>query len=139
MGTTTTATDAGTAAGDLATALAAAWNAADGAGFGAAFADDADFVDIRGDHHRGRAAIAGGHQAILDSIYAGSTVDYQVESVRPVADGVAVAVLGATLVAPTGPLAGTNRSRATVVLVDTAGTWRITAFHSTLRLEAPGR
>ena len=49
--------------------LETTWNRADGAAFGEAFADDSDFVDIRGVHHVGRAAIAAGHQTILDSIY----------------------------------------------------------------------
>jgi uncharacterized protein (TIGR02246 family) len=48
--------------------LQAAWNRADGRACGAAFTDDADFVDIRGMQHRGREAIAGGHQAIFDTV-----------------------------------------------------------------------
>src|SRR5215207_4666556 len=83
-----------------------AWNAADGAGFGAAFAEDADFIDIRGDHHRGRAAIAHGHQAILDTIYRGSTNRYELIDARPLGDAVLVALARATLRVPGGPLAG---------------------------------
>ncbi len=48
-------------------------NSADGPRFGEPFIGDADFVDIRGERHRGRGAIASGHQAIFDSIYRGST------------------------------------------------------------------
>ena len=133
MTATTTPADLDAAAATTATRLAKAWNAADGHDFGAAFTDDADFVDIRGDHHEGRHAISAGHQAIFDTIYKGSTVDYRVESVRPVADGLAVAVMGATLVAPAGPLAGTNRSRLTAVLAEQAdGRWLVAAFHNTL-------
>jgi uncharacterized protein (TIGR02246 family) len=51
-----------------------AWNAADGAAFGALFAEESDFVNVRGEHHRGRDVIARGHQGIFHSIYAGSTV-----------------------------------------------------------------
>ena len=69
-----------------------AWNAADGAAFGEVFADDSDFVDIRGTHHRGVADIAHGHQAIFDSIYAGSTVRYELEGARQVAPGCIVAL-----------------------------------------------
>ena len=53
--------------------LEAAWNAMDGSAFAAPFADDADFVTIRGEHFRGRPAIAAGHAAIFQTIYAGST------------------------------------------------------------------
>ena len=35
--------------------LGRAWNEGDARAFGEPFAPDADFVDIRGEHHRGRA------------------------------------------------------------------------------------
>ena len=130
-------TDLATATTAIAERLGRAWNAGDGHAFGALFADDADFVDIRGDHHAGRPAIAHGHEAILGSIYAGSTVTYEVEDVRPIGSSTAVAVLGATLDAPTGPLAGTNRSRITAVLEAAGDGWVIAAFHNTLRLDDP--
>jgi uncharacterized protein (TIGR02246 family) len=133
MDTTTdrTATDIATA---VVAQLEAAWNRADGPGFAEPFADDADFVDIRGDHHQGKAAIAGGHQAILSSIYAGSTVRYELDSARSVVPGVVVAVTDATMEAPTGPMQGTNHARFTITLVEIDGTWQIAAFHNTLRM-----
>jgi uncharacterized protein (TIGR02246 family) len=65
--------------------LEEAWNAGDGAAFGAPFASDADFVDIRGVWHRGEE-IAAGHQQIFDTVYAGSTVRYEVLDARPLND-----------------------------------------------------
>ncbi|MEO7273195.1 MAG: SgcJ/EcaC family oxidoreductase, partial [Vicinamibacterales bacterium] len=38
--------------------LEAAWNAGDGEAFAAPFAPDADFVNVRAEHHQGRQAIA---------------------------------------------------------------------------------
>ena len=108
--------------------LERAWNAGDGAAFGSAFADESDFVDIRGGHHRGAEAIARGHQALFDSIYAGSTVRYAVEVARPLAGGDVLAVVGATLDAPHGPMQGVNHARFTMVL----GEEGVTAFHNTL-------
>ena len=64
-------------AAELIGRLQRAWNEADGQAFGEPFAPDADFVDIRGEHHRGQQAIAAGHQAIFDSIYEGSSVEYE--------------------------------------------------------------
>ncbi len=112
-----------------------AWNAADGASFGAVFTEDCDFVDIRGEHHQGAIAVGAGHQAILDSIYRGSTVSYTAESVREVAPGVVVAVAGARLECPSGPLQGVNRSRLTLVVVQSDGTWSVAAFHNTLLMQ----
>lgn len=112
--------------------LEQAWNAADGTAFAVPFAEDADFVNIRGEHYRGRQAIGQGHQAIFNSIYKGSAVGYQVTGVRPVAPDVLVAHVRSTLEAPTGPLAGRHHSLFTLVLVHAAGEWRIAAFHNTL-------
>ena len=67
---------------DLVGTLEKAWNAGDGAGFGRPFAEDADFVNIRGEHFRTREVIAKGHQGIFDTIYAGSVVRYQVAGVQ---------------------------------------------------------
>ncbi len=117
--------------------LEQAWNRADGPAFGDAFAEDADFVDIRGDHHQGRAAIGHGHQAVFDSIYAGSTVRYELDAARVVAPGVIVAVASATLDAPSGPLQGIHRSRSTLTIVEQRDRWAVTAFHNTL-VQEPG-
>jgi len=109
-----------------------AWNAADGAAFGRPFAEDADFVNIRGEHHRTRDLIGKGHQAIFDSIYKGSRVRYETAAVRTLAPGVAIAHVKSTLNAPSGPLAGEHRALFTIVLVQDAGDWRIAALHNTL-------
>lgn len=112
--------------------LEQAWNAADGAAFGAAFATECDFVDIRGTHHRGRAAVAAGHQGIFDTIYAGSTVRYELDRARLLGPGSIVAVASATMTAPTGPLRGVNHARLTVTLVRQADGWAVGSFHNTL-------
>ena len=113
-----------------------AWNRADGQAFGAAFADDSDFVNIRGEHHRGDGtAIGYSHQAIFDSIYAGSEVRYQVDVVRTVVPGCILAVASATLDAPSGPLQGRNHSRITAIITDQGDRWAVTSFHNTLVCE----
>jgi uncharacterized protein (TIGR02246 family) len=129
---TTSSIDATAIAARLFEQLERAWNDADGSAFAAPFADESDFVDIRGGHHRGADAIARGHQGIFDSIYAGSTVRYQVDLARELAPGSVLAVASATLDAPVGPLQGVNLSRATVVITEQDGGWKITAFHNTL-------
>jgi len=117
---------------DIVAALEKAWNAADGAGFARPFAEDADFVNIRGEHFRTRDAIAQGHQGIFNTIYKGSVVSLQVAGVRPVAPGVLLAHVKSTLKVPTGPLAGELSSLFTLVLVQDQDAWRIAAFHNTL-------
>jgi uncharacterized protein (TIGR02246 family) len=112
--------------------LEQAWNQADGDAFGAAFTDDCDFVDIRGTHHQGASSVGHGHQAIFDSIYAGSVIRYRVSSARTIAPGCVLAAATATLDAPGGPTAGVNRSQVTAVATEQAGGWAIAAFHNTL-------
>lgn len=112
--------------------LEAAWNRADGAAFGEPFSADADFVTIQGQRHAGRDAIAGGHQQILGTIYAGSTIRYEVLQARQLDERVIVAHVRATLDAPGGPLAGEHASIITVVLLKHGGGYEITAFHNTL-------
>ena len=66
------ATDPTSVAHQVLGRLEQAWNAGDGAAFGAAYASDASFVTIRGDHIVGSAAIGAGHAGIFRTIYAGS-------------------------------------------------------------------
>ena len=117
---------------DLVRELEEAWNAADGAGFARAFAEDADFVNIRGEHLRTRETIGKGHQVIFNTIYKGSIVSYQLIGVRAIAPVVLVAHVKSTLKAPTGPLAGEHSSVFTIVLVQDQHDWRIAAFQNTL-------
>jgi uncharacterized protein (TIGR02246 family) len=116
----------------LVSGLEKAWNAADGAAFARPFAEDADFVNIRGEHLRTREVIARGHQGIFDTIYKGSIVDYTVSAVRTIASGVMVAHVKAVLKAPTGPLAGEHPALFSIVLVRNQHAWEIAAFHNTL-------
>jgi uncharacterized protein (TIGR02246 family) len=114
-----------------------AWNAGDGAAFGTPFTSDADFVDIRGVWHSGKA-IAAGHQQIFDTVYAGSTVRYEVLQTRPLDDDVILGQVRGRLSAPTGPLAGENEALASVVIVREGDDHRIAALHNTL-VALPGR
>ncbi|MFM2078262.1 MAG: hypothetical protein RJA49_2152 [Actinomycetota bacterium] len=117
--------------------LERAWNRADGASFGAAFADETDFVNIRGEHLRGDGAAIGlAHQGLFDSIYAGSTVRYRPEVARLVAPGCVLTVVSATLDAPTGPLQGVMHARITATITNDDGRWAVTAFHNTLVRES---
>jgi uncharacterized protein (TIGR02246 family) len=117
--------------------LELAWNASDGSAFAADFADDADFVNIRGEHHRGRQAIAGGHTGIFKSIYAGSTNRYTVEAMRLLRPDVALVHVHSSLDNPQGPLAGRHTARFSLVLTREQGRWQIASLHNTL--EPPPR
>lgn len=117
--------------------LEAGWNAMDGAAFAAPFAADADFVTIRGEHFRGRPAIAAGHAAIFRTIYAGSTNRCTMEAARLLRPDVALVHVLAQLDAPQGPLAGRHEARFSLVVTKESGGWEIAALHNTI-VAAPG-
>ena len=112
--------------------LEQAWNEGDGQAFGQPFTVDADFVDIRGEYHRGQVAIAAGHQAIFDSIYKGSSADYKLIQARQLSNGVILAHATGVLRAPSGPLAGEHSAVQSLVLAREGDEWRIAGFHNTL-------
>jgi uncharacterized protein (TIGR02246 family) len=125
--------DPAAVAADLLEVLEQAWNRGDGPGFGSVFADESDFVNIQGLHIQGGAAAIGqGHQGIFDTIYAGSTVRYQLDVARAIVPGVILAVATSTLDAPAGPLVGTHQSRFTMVITEQDGRWVVTSFQNTL-------
>jgi uncharacterized protein (TIGR02246 family) len=114
--------------------LEAAWNTMDGSAFAAPFAADADFVNIRGEHFRGRTAIPAGHAAIFQTLYAGSTNRYTVEAARLLRPEVALVRVHSNLDAPRGPLAGRHGARFSLVLTKERGGWEIAALHNTLEV-----
>jgi uncharacterized protein (TIGR02246 family) len=117
--------------------LEAGWNAGDGDAFAAPFTVDADFVDVRGMHHKGRPAIAGGHTGIFASIYRGSTVQYAVHSARALSDDIILAHSSAELRVPSGPLAGEHRATQSLVIARVNDSWQVASFHNT-PIAAPG-
>ena len=112
--------------------LEAAWNGGDGAAFGAPFAADADFVNVRAEHVRGRDAIVQGHAAIFQTIYAGSAARLTIESMRLLSGDVALVHVHSELTVPAGPLQGQQSARFSMVLTRRGGDWQIASFHNTL-------
>jgi uncharacterized protein (TIGR02246 family) len=112
-----------------------AWNAMDGSAYAAPFAPDADFVNIRGDHFKGRDAIAAGHHTIFRTIYAGSKLQCTIETARLIHSDIALAHVHAVMEAPQGPLAGRNLARFSVVLTRKGDDWEIASFHNTLEAQ----
>lgn len=122
---------------DILQELEAAWNEASGERFGRPFSADAEFVDIRGEHHRGQEAIARGHQGIFDTIYLGSRVRFQLIQARNLAESIVLLHSTADLDAPSGPLMGKHQSIQTIVLRREGTGWKVASFHNTLRAGTP--
>ena len=111
--------------------LEEAWNAGDGDAWAAEFAEDADFITVRGEYFRTRTTIAEGHRHIFSTFYQGSTNRIALLRARAIRDDVILAHSTAELTVPGGPMAGTHRAIQTVLLARADGAWRIASFHNT--------
>jgi len=111
--------------------LEQAWNDGDAERFGVYFTDDADFVNVHGEHRRGVASIVEGHKFIFDTVYKDSTMTYSVVQCEPLSDGWLLGHVHAALEVPAGPLQGSHASILTVVAVETEGGLKVRAFHNT--------
>jgi len=81
--------------------------------------------------HRGRSAIAAGHQAIFNSIYKGSELSYRAFHARAVSDDVIVTNGVSTMKTLNRMMEG-RHSISTLLLTRQGETWRIAAFHNAL-------
>ncbi len=114
------------------TGLEEAWKDADGKAWADQFTDDADFTVWFGLRLHGADAIGSGHQDIWDNFYGGSVFDLEIESVRLIADGAAIAhlngwVYGAGETRPETPAV----SKPIAVLAKQDDGWKIEAFQNT--------
>ena len=122
-------------ASEIVQRLEQAWNAGDGDAWAAEFAEDADFITVRGEYFRTRNTIAEGHHHIFTTIYKGSTNRIALIRARAIRDDVILAHSSAELTVPDGPMAGTHRAVQSLLLVRADGAWRIASFHNTFTSE----
>ena len=122
-------------AGAVVQRLEQAWNAADGDAWAAAFAEDADFITVRGEYFRTRTTIAEGHHHIFTTFYKGSTNRIVLLRARPLRDDVILAHSSAELTVPAGPMAGTHRAIQSLLIVRANEAWQIASFHNTFTSE----
>lgn len=109
-----------------------AWNNANGEEYAEVFTDDASFVDIRGGLHNSRISIAKGHQAIFNTIYKGSLIEYNLIQCTNVSDDIIVSQVESTLDSPDGPLKGIHKSIFTFIAIRHGDDWKIKSLQNTL-------
>jgi uncharacterized protein (TIGR02246 family) len=109
---------------------AATWNAGDAAGYAACFTLDAEYVTWVGTRYRGRADIERSHAALFRRFLRGTTMRWEIVSVRTLAGGTAV-VLTRGDVAKPRPRRLTKVQ--TYVVVDSPEGLQVGSFHNTRR------
>ena len=115
-----------------------AWNAHDGKAFAAPFAPNADYVNVRGLHAKGREAIEKGHTAIFSTIYKESRNIGTIKSIRFLRPDVAVVHAEWNLEYRAGEETRKGHAMNTMVVTKDSGRWSIAAFQNT-PVQAQGR
>jgi len=108
-----------------------AWTDGDAAAYGACFTDDCDYVSFDGTRARGREQVIESHDKLFRGVLFGSALVGEVESIRYIADDVAVLHgSGSVLAAWRSQLPKRRLTRNTVVATRGPERWRFTAIHN---------
>jgi uncharacterized protein (TIGR02246 family) len=122
----------------------AAWNRGDGVGFAAAFADDSDFINVRGDLFHGKTMIAARHTSILSGPFKGSHDTITIRNLRTISPELVIVETDHSLtefhslppgIGPTFP--GTLKTHMTYVVSRKEGGWSIVFAQNTAVASAP--
>src|SRR5919107_941540 len=105
------------------------WNTKSGALFAKPFAEDADYVVIKGNYLKGRAAIESGHQRIFDTIYKDTNLTLTVKQIRFLRADVAVVHVEGHRTGPTKELI--SEAILTLIMTREKQGWVIAAFQNT--------
>jgi uncharacterized protein (TIGR02246 family) len=110
------------------------WNASDLTAMGRLYRDDVHWVNVRGMHWRGFEEVDRAHRVFFKIMFTGVRNDLdEIESVTPIAPGVAVMVVRwrfGAFVTPDGVHLPPHRSRMTLVVAKGADGWRIVHGHN---------
>lgn len=106
--------------------MAEGWAAGDGKKFAGVFADDVDFVNVRGEEQHGRETVAANHGALFRTRYRDTKLTAEVHTIRFIGDDAAVVHVASTV--HSGDNSTDTHAQAVVERRD--GEWLITAFHN---------
>ena len=127
---------------DLYTRLMQAWTDNDAVAYGKCFTADSDYVSYDGTRATGRQVMQDAHDKLFRGVLAGSSLVGELESIRHIAPGVAVAHGTASVLMPwRSKLPQRRLSRQTLVVLRTDDGWRFTALQNgrvrPVRIPAP--
>ena len=100
------------------------WADGDGAAFAGVFAQDVDFVTVRGEELFGRRAVAQGHAQLFAGPYRDTKLTTEISLIRPLADGISLVHVTSSITPP-----GIT-THAQAVVVQREDEWEIAAFHN---------
>ncbi|SFR12642.1 conserved hypothetical protein [Lentzea waywayandensis] len=100
------------------------WAVGDGAAFASVFAEDVDFVTVRGEELFGRRAVALGHSQLFAGPYRDTKLTAEISLIRPLTSEISVVHVTSSI-APAG-----ITTHAQAVVVRREDGWEIAAFHN---------
>ncbi|GAA3686890.1 uncharacterized protein (TIGR02246 family) [Lentzea atacamensis] len=100
------------------------WAQGDGEMFASVFAQDVDFVTVRGEELFGRRAVALGHGQLFAGPYRDTKLTAEISLIKPLSDGISLVHVTSSI-APAG-----ITTHAQAVVVQREDVWEIAAFHN---------
>jgi uncharacterized protein (TIGR02246 family) len=114
--------------------FASTWNRHDMVGMHELDTEDVEWINVTGNHWRGKAAVYKGHDTIHRTIFAKTEMSVESALIRVIAPDVAVAVATmqfGPVIIPSGQEIAELKTRGSFILVKHAGTWKIAHFQNT--------
>jgi len=108
------------------------WANGDAAAFASAFADDVEFVTVRGQELFGREAVEAVHESLFATVYRDTQLTAEAGLIRELADGLYLVHATSTV---TPPGLGTH---AQAVVARRDGAWSVIAFHNMIPVVPKG-
>jgi uncharacterized protein (TIGR02246 family) len=114
--------------------FASTWNRHDMVGMHELDTEDVEWINVTGNHWRGKAAVYKGHDAIHRTIFAKTEMSVESVVIRAIAPDVAIAVATmkfGPVIIPSGQEIPELKTRGSFVLVKHGGTWKVVHFQNT--------
>ncbi len=88
-------------------------------------------------HVHGQPAVSALHDRLFKGPYAGSTVRFSIDNLRPISADALLAIVPGDVQIPAGPARGSVKTVATVLVTRDGNEWKIASFHNTKRESTP--
>jgi uncharacterized protein (TIGR02246 family) len=108
------------------------WASGDAALFASVFADDVEFVTVRGEELFGREAVEAVHESLFGTVYRDTHLTAEAGLIRPLTEELFL-VHATSTVAPAG-----IATHAQAVVARRDGAWSVIAFHNMIPFAAKG-
>ncbi|TDD58861.1 SgcJ/EcaC family oxidoreductase [Kribbella antibiotica] len=108
--------------------MARGWKAGSAELFASIFAEDVDFISVRGTAEKGRERVRARHALLFEGQYRDTVLEIRPDLVRHLRGGAVIVHATTRVIRPDG--SSMSLTHAQAVLVEDAGAWHIAAFHN---------